>query len=421
VADRLATCQQTVKSGALHHEERSEPRPEVARASQPDLVTALPAEALQLLNGQLLTWPGGFTVHPKLARQLERRREALGPKGGIGWAHAEALAFASLIVEGVPVRLTGQDTERGTFSQRHIVLHDVKTGAKHAPIQHLPGALAPFEVHNSPLSEFAAMGFEYGYSAQAPEAMVLWEAQFGDFANGAQIVLDQFLASGFSKWGERSRLVLLLPHGFEGQGPEHSSARIERFLQLAGENNVRLANCTTPAQYFHLLRRQAHLADVRPLVLFTPKSYLRHPLAMSALADLTAGTFRKVLDDPEASSRRETVTRVVLCSGKVYYDLIASEARKAAPHVAVARMEQLYPLPEAALAQLIAAYPNAKDLVWVQEEPKNKSAWRFIATHGSDMLPGIRYVGRPERASSAEGYYNAHLAEQARIVAEAFA
>ena len=421
VADRLAACQQTVKSGALRHEERSEPRPEVPRASQPDLVTAVPAEALQLLNGQLLTWPEAFTVHPKLARQLERRREALGPKGGVDWAHAEALAFASLIAEGVPVRLTGQDSERGTFSQRHLVLHDVKTGARHAPIQHLPGALAPFEVHNSPLSEFAAMGFEYGYSAQAPEALVLWEAQFGDFANGAQIVLDQFLASGFSKWGERSRLVLLLPHGFEGQGPEHSSARIERFLQLAGENNIRLANCTTPAQYFHLLRRQAHLADVRPLVLFTPKSYLRHPLATSSLTDLTAGTFRKVLDDPETAARREAVTRVVLCSGKVYWDLVTSEARKAAPQVAVARMEQLYPLPEEGLARLIASYPNAKDLVWVQEEPKNKSAWRFIATHASDVLPGIRYVGRPERASSAEGYHNAHLAEQARVVAEAFA
>ena len=412
--------QLAVKSGNLRREERADPRPEVPRAPRTDLVTAVPAEALALLNEKLLTWPDGFTVHPKLARQLERRREALGPKAGIDWAHAEALAFASLLLEGVPIRLTGQDTERGTFSQRHLVLHDVKTGARYAPLQHLPGALAPLELHNSPLSEFAALGFEYGYSAQAPEALVVWEAQFGDFANGAQIVLDQFVASGLSKWGEATRLVLLLPHGFEGQGPEHSSARIERFLQLAGENNIRLANCTTPAQYFHLLRLQAKLGDVRPLVVFTPKSFLRHPLALSAPDDLTGGGFRAVLDDPAAAQRRDQVTRVVFCSGKVYYDLVASEARKAAPQVAVVRMERLYPVPESELAEILASYPKARDIVWVQEEPRNKSAWRFMATHASDVLPGLRYIGRPERASSAEGYHNAHLAEQARIVAEAF-
>jgi 2-oxoglutarate dehydrogenase E1 component len=415
------SVQQSVKSGRLKKEEDASTRPETPRARRAEVETAVTAERLTLLNARLLTWPEGFTVHPKLLKQLERRREALGPNGGIDWAHAEALAFASLLVEGVPVRLTGQDTERGTFSQRHIVLHDAKTGTRHAPVQHLPGALAPFEVYNSPLSEFGAMGFEYGYSAQAPEALVLWEAQFGDFANGAQVVLDQFLASGFSKWGERSRLVLLLPHGFEGQGPEHSSARIERFLQLAGENNIRLANCTTPAQYFHLLRRQAKLADARPLVLFTPKSFLRHPLASSSLGDLTGGTFQAVLDDPAAAAARARVTRVVLCSGKVYYDLVASEARKTAPHVAVVRLEKLYPLPEAELAAVLSSYLNSQAVVWVQEEPRNKGAWRFMATHASDVLPGLRYVGRPERASSAEGYHAAHQAEQARIVAEVFA
>ncbi len=422
VADRLAAAQQAVKGGSGRRAERAEPRPEVPRARIDEVATALPAETLRMLNEALLTWPDGFTVHPKLLRQLERRRDALGPKGGIDWAHAEALAFASLALEGVPVRLTGQDTERGTFSQRHLVLHDVKTGARWTPVQNVPGALAPFEVHNSPLSEFAAMGFEYGYSAQAPEALVLWEAQFGDFANGAQVVLDQFLASGISKWGERSRLVLLLPHGFEGQGPEHSSARIERFLQLAGENNIRLANCTTPAQYFHLLRRQAKHDDVRPLVLFTPKSFLRHPLAMSALPELAEGTFRPVLDDPRvAPERRGDVLRAILCSGKIYYDLVASDARTSAPDVAIVRLEKLYPLPEADLRAVLKRYPNVKDLVWVQEEPRNKGAWRYIDSHAADVLPGIRYVGRPERASSAEGYHEAHLAEQARIVAEAFA
>ena len=421
VYDRLVSVQQSVQAGRLKQEEDASPRPETPRAQRADVETSVTAERLTLLNARLLTWPEGFTVHPKLLKQLERRREALGPRGGIDWAHAEVLAFASLLVEGVPVRLTGQDTERGTFSQRHIVLHDARTGTKYAPVQHLPGALAPFEVYNSPLSEFGALGFEYGYSAQAPEALVLWEAQFGDFANGAQVVLDQFLASGFSKWGERSRLVLLLPHGFEGQGPEHSSARSERFLQLTGENNIRLANCTTPAQYFHLLRRQAKLADQRPLVIFTPKSFLRHPLASSSLGDLTGGTFQAVLDDPAVAAARARVTRVALCSGKVYYDLVASEARKTAPLVAVVRLEQLYPLPEAELTEVLASYPKARAVAWVQEEPRNKGAWRFMATHASDVLPGLRYVGRPERASSAEGYHAAHQAEQARIVAEVFA
>jgi 2-oxoglutarate decarboxylase len=422
VANGLATAQQAVKGGGGHRAERAEPRPEVPRARAADVETAVPEATLRMLNEHLLSRPEGFAPHPKLQRQLERRRDALGAKGGIDWAHAESLAFASLLLEGVPIRLTGQDTERGTFSQRHLVLHDVKTGARYTPLEHVPGATAPFEVHNSPLSEFAALGFEYGYSAQAPEALVLWEAQFGDFANGAQVVLDQFLASGLSKWGERARLMLLLPHGFEGQGPEHSSARIERFLQLAGENNIRLANCTTPAQYFHLLRRHAKNEDVRPLVVFTPKSFLRHPLALSALPDLATGTFHRVLDDGRVEpARRGEVTRVILCSGKVFYDLLAAEARRAVADIAILRLEKLYPLPEAELRAALRRFPNAKDLVWVQEEPRNKGAWRYIDTHAADVLPGIRYVGRPERASSAEGYHEAHLAEQARIVDEAFA
>jgi 2-oxoglutarate dehydrogenase E1 component len=386
--------------------------------------TSVSEEMLAVLDRQLLTWPDGFTVHPKLLRQLERRRKTMEDGGALEWAHAEALAFASLLVEDVPIRLTGQDTERGTFSQRHLVLHDASTGARYAPIQHLPGAQAPFELHNSPLSELAALGFEYGYSAEASEALVLWEAQFGDFANGAQVIIDQFIVSGRVKWSERSRLVLLLPHGYEGQGPEHSSARLERFLQLAGQQNMRIASPTTPAQYFHLLRRQARLEDQRPLVVMTPKSYLRHPLALSPAEDLADGCFRQVLDDPQTGDRA-VIRRLVLCSGKIYYDAIASEARKAATGTAVARLELLYPLPKADLAALVASYPNLSELVWLQEEPRNKGPWRYVAHHLRDLAPrgrdgevGLRYVGRPERASSAEGYPGAHLAEQGRIIAE---
>ncbi len=385
--------------------------------------TAVGEDALRALDRGLHAWPADFTVHPKLLRQLERRQKAVAEGAELDWAHAESLAFASLLVEGVPIRLTGQDTERGTFSQRHLVLHDAKTGARWAPLQHLEGARAPFELHNSPLSELAALGFEYGYSAEATECLVLWEAQFGDFANGAQVIIDQFIVSSRLKWSERSRLVLLLPHGYEGQGPEHSSARLERFLQLAGERNIRVANPSTPAQYFHLLRRQAKLADQRPLVLMTPKAYLRHPLAGSALSDLAEDCFRPVLDDPGALGRKEEITRLALCSGKIYYDVLAAPARKAATDLAVARVELLYPLPKEQLAQLVGSYPNLRELIWLQEEPRNKGSWRYVAHHLRDLAPrrtsgdiGLRYVGRPERASAAEGYPAAHLAEQGRII-----
>ncbi|MGH7538986.1 MAG: multifunctional oxoglutarate decarboxylase/oxoglutarate dehydrogenase thiamine pyrophosphate-binding subunit/dihydrolipoyllysine-residue succinyltransferase subunit, partial [Gemmatimonadales bacterium] len=321
-------------------------------------------------------------------------------------------------------RLTGQDTERGTFSQRHLVLHDAKTGARWTPSQHLPGARASFELHNSPLSEFACLGFEYGYAVAAPEALVLWEAQFGDFANGAEVVIDQFIFSGLAKWGQTSRLTLLLPHGYEGQGPEHSSARLERFLALGAEGNIRVANCTTPAQYFHLLRRQARHADVRPLVIMTPKSLLRLPQAASKLDELTSGRFLPVLDDPDALGRRDRVTRLVLCSGKVYYDLLASPARATSTHVAIGRLELLYPFPSMALTELIARYPALREIVWVQEEPRNMGARKFVVPKLRDLAPAavtLRDVQRPERASPAEGYPAAHQAEQARIVREAFA
>ncbi len=382
--------------------------------------TAVPAQQLTALNEQLLAVPEGFTVNPKLKRQLERRRRALGADGGIDWGHAEALALASLLTEGVPIRLTGQDSERGTFSHRHLVLHDAENGATYAPIQHLPGALAVCEVYNSPLSELATLGFEYGYATAAVESLVLWEAQYGDFINGAQVIIDQFIAAGLSKWGVSNRLTLLLPHGYEGGGPEHSSARVERFLQLAAEGNVRVANCTTPAQYFHLLRRQARRSRLRPLVIFTPKSLLRLPLASSRLEDLTTGTFRPVLDDPHPAihANPAAVPRVILCSGKLYYDLLP-EADKLARRPALVRVEGLHTFPLDAIRTVLARYPNAKQVIWTQEEPRNMGAWFYVAPRLIEAVPGLRYVGRPDRASPAEGYAAAHAIEQARIVTEA--
>ena len=382
-------------------------------------VTAVAAARLRALNEQLLAVPPGFNVNPKLARQLERRRDAL-EQGGIDWGHAEALAFASLLEDGIPVRLSGQDSERGTFAHRHAMLHDSVTGETFAPLQHLPGAVASCELYNSPLSEYAALGFEYGYSVAAPDALVLWEAQFGDFVNGAQIVIDQFLAAGRLKWGETSRLTLLLPHGYEGNGPEHSSARMERFLQQGAQDNIRVANCTTAAQFFHLLRRQALDAVARPLIVMTPKGLLRLKAATSSLDDLAAGAFRPVLDDAQADPER--VVRLVMCSGKVYYDIVGHEARAAAEHVAVARVEQLYPFPVDAAAALVVRFPALREVVWAQEEPQNMGAWRSIRHRLDDAarlnarVEEVGYVGRSWKASPSEGYPTAHQREQDRIV-----
>jgi 2-oxoglutarate dehydrogenase E1 component len=383
--------------------------------------TAVPAEKLQELNEQLLRTPDWFTPHPKLMKQLERRRETI-EQGGIDWGQAEALAFASLLVDGIPIRVTGQDTERGTFSHRHAVLHDVNTGGTFTPMQHLDEATASFEIHNSPLSEYACVGFEYGYSAAAPEALVLWEAQFGDFVNGAQIIVDQFISAGLSKWGETSRLTLLLPHGYEGNGPEHSSARLERFLQLAAQENIRIVNCTTSAQYFHLLRKQALDVTARPLVVMTPKGLLRLKQAGSSLNELASGEFRPLLDD--TTSDRERVTRLVLCQGKIYYDIVGHEDRPRNETVAVARLEQLYPFPVEQAAQLLRGYPNLREVVWAQEEPQNMGAWRAIRHRLEEAKPDgvvLLYVGRPWRASPSEGYPTAHLREQDRIVRAALA
>jgi 2-oxoglutarate decarboxylase len=383
--------------------------------------TTVAQETLRTLNEQLLRVPDGFNVHRKLKPFLDRRRAAFEePDGGIDWAHAEALAFASLLALGVPVRLTGQDTARGTFSQRHAVLHDAATGETWCPLQHLRDGVAPFELHNSPLSEQACLGFEYGYSVQAPDALVMWEAQFGDFVNSAQVIVDQFLVSGLAKWGQTTRLSLLLPHGYEGSGPEHSSARLERFLQAAAEGNIRVANCTTPAQYFHLLRRQALVSKPRPLILMTPKSLLRLPAATSTLAELADGSFERVIDDPRfADNGRDAVTKLVLCSGKVYYDIAGHEEIDNARHIAVARVELLYPFPETELAALMDSYPNLERVVWVQEEPRNMGARAFMRRRMAKILPehlSYDYVGRQLRAAPGEGYTAAHKREQSRIV-----
>ncbi len=384
----------------------------IPRSTTAEIVTAVAEQRLVSLNEELLRTPEEFSVHPKLARQLERRRVAIA-EGGIDWGQAEALAYASLLVDGIPIRLTGQDSQRGTFSQRHLVLHDVHTGETFTPMQHLDDSTASFEVFNSPLSEYACMGFEYGYSAAAPEALVLWEAQYGDFANGAQIVIDQFISSALSKWRETSRLTLLLPHGYEGNGPEHSSARLERFLQLAAQENIRIVNCTTAAQYFHLLRRQALDPTARPLVVVTPKGLLRLKEASSTLDELSAGRFQPVIDD--ASADKSSVRRLVLCAGKVYYDLVGHEAHRG--DVAVARIEQLYPFPTETAAALVASYEALTEVVWAQEEPQNMGPWRSIRHRLEEASAGVplRYVGRPWRASPSEGYPTAHGIEQDRI------
>ncbi len=391
---------------------------ELDRSASPPVDTAVPAAKLRELNKALIQVPESFTIHRKLRKPLAKRLETL-EKGGIEFGHAEALAFATLLTEGVHIRLTGQDTERGTFSHRHLVLHDENTGLKYCPMQNLDAANAPFELYNSPLSEIACLGFEYGYSAATPDALVIWEAQYGDFANAGQVIIDSFIVSGEAKWGQTSRLTLLLPHGYEGSGPEHSSARIERFLALAAEGNIRIANPSTAAQYFHLLRRQALIRKPRPLVVFTPKGLLRLDRAAATSEELTDGHFELILDDPKAADRREKVERLVLCSGKLYYDMDASERREAAETVAIARVELLYPFAHEQLESLISSYPNLKEVVWTQEEPRNMGAAKVMARRLPDLLPeGVElgYVGRPTRASPGEGYSVAHAREQERIV-----
>lgn len=387
--------------------------------------TAVAANKLRQLHESLLEVPAGFHLNPKLERARQRRRAALDKpdEATIEWAAAEELALASILAEGIAIRFTGEDVERGTFSQRHGVFHDTETGDRYVPLQAIPQAQAAFEIHNSPLSENAAIAYEYGYNIQAPERLVLWEAQYGDFINTAQAMVDEFLVSGRAKWEQTPSLVLLLPHAYEGQGPDHSSARLERFLQLAAETNMRVTYPTTAGQYFHLLRRQALLlkTDPLPLIVMTPKSLLRHRLAASSLNELAKGQWQRVISDSQAEAG--AVRRLVLCSGKVYVDLVSSEQRSKSPAVAIARVEQLYPLPMDDLRPVLEAYPQLEEVVWLQEEPANMGAWEFIRPCLTEMIGGrwpLRYIGRPRRASPAEGSSAWHAVNQAAIVKQAY-
>ncbi|HME01322.1 MAG TPA: 2-oxoglutarate dehydrogenase E1 component [Terriglobia bacterium] len=429
VQQRMAALQQQLESlvpeKSVVEVRPTPPPPGAARHA----TTAVPAERLRELNQGLLQLPAGFNLNKKLERARERRRHALDDVAGetrtIDWAMAEDLALASILADGVAIRFTGEDVERGTFSQRHAVLYDAKTGRKFVPLQALPQAKAAFEVHNSPLTEGATIGFEYGYNVQEPGRMVMWEAQYGDFINGAQTMIDEFVVSARAKWGLAPSLVLLLPHGYEGAGPDHSSGRPERFLQLAAEINMRVANCTTAAQYFHLLRLHATLlkTDPLPLVVLTPKSLLRHPLTTSSLGDLAEGGWQRVIDDAEATQRGDEVRRLILCSGKVYVDLASSPRRAERRDVAICRVEQLYPFPADDLAPALGGYPNLEEVVWVQEEPENMGPWEFARPLLEDVIQDrcpLRWVTRPRNASPAEGSLAWHVLNQQTLIEQAY-
>jgi 2-oxoglutarate dehydrogenase E1 component len=383
--------------------------------------TKVSTDRLRALSDSLRRLPASFTPHKRVQKLLEERHGMVTKGEGIDWGCAETLAYASVLAEGTPVRLTGQDVGRGTFSHRHAILHDAETGEIHVPLNHVAPEQAEIEVVNSNLSEAGVLGFEYGMSSADPRRLVVWEAQFGDFANGAQVIIDQFVASAESKWQRMSGLVLLLPHGYEGQGPEHSSARLERYLQLCAEQNVQVVNCTTPAQIFHALRRQVRRTFRKPLVVMSPKSLLRHPKAVSTLAELSAGSFEVVLDDP-AKPEPKRVDRLLLCSGKIFYALEKAREERTRDEVAIVRVEQLYPFPARELRAIFERYARAEDVAWVQEEPANMGAWTFLRSqleaHRLDARP-LRYVGREEAASPATGSYKIHQAEENAILDEA--
>jgi 2-oxoglutarate dehydrogenase E1 component len=375
----------------------------------------------------MTSFPANFHLHPKLRGFIDRRAAIIAKGGTLDWAFGEALAFGTLALEGTPVRLSGQDSARGTFSQRHLAFYDFETGRRYIPLQHISPDQARFEVFDSMLSEYAVVGFEFGYSVADPLSLVMWEAQFGDFANGAQIMLDQFISSAESKWGQPTGLVMLLPHGFEGQGPEHSSARIERYLTLCAENNMQVVNVTTPAQYFHVLRRQMYGGPDRrgmrkPLIVFTPKSLLRHPRAVSTLHDFSTGGFVEILGEADGVDPTQ-VTRVVFCSGKIYYDLLAAREEHKAGHVALVRVEQLYPFETDQATDILERYAPTAEVVWAQEEPRNMGPWRFLREQIQPLLDAtgreVVHVGRPESASPATGSGKRHQQEQAQIVSDA--
>ena len=401
----------------LGEQSLSDAQPDESPYGEPE-VTGVPREVVERIGDAFVTKPDGFSVHPKLQQLLDKRR-AMSREGGIDWAFGELIAFGSLVLEGTPVRLAGQDTRRGTFVQRHAVLHDRANGQEWLPLVNLADGQGRFFVYDSLLSEYAAMAFEYGYSVELPEALVLWEAQFGDFANGAQTVIDTYLSSAEQKWGQQSSVVLLLPHGYEGAGPDHSSARIERFLQLCAQDNMVVARPSTPASYFHLLRRQAYARPRKPLIVFTPKAMLRMRDATSPVEDFTRGRFEPVLDDDRGVDR-SAVRRVLLHSGKVHWDLRAELAKNPDPRVALVRLEQYYPAPIDRLNEIIDSYPGA-ELVWVQEEPENQGAWPFIALEVVKFLHGrtIRVVSRVASASTAAGAAKVHALEHASLMAQA--
>ena len=386
-----------------------------------DVPTGVEREQLTTCLARLVALPDNFHVHPKLRRVIQQRSATAAGSAPLDWATAELLALATLAADGYRVRFSGQDVQRGTFSQRHAVLHDVEDGQTHTPLQHISPHQAPVEIINSPLSEAGALGFEYGYSLVFPDGLVMWEAQFGDFANAAQVIIDQFIASAEDKWRHLSGLVMLLPHGFEGQGPEHSSARLERFLQLAAEDNLQIVVPSTPAQYFHVLRRQAVRRWRKPLVVFTPKSLLRHPAVVSPLDDCTQGRFRRVL--PDALVPRGPVSKVLIASGKIYYDLLDARTKRERTDVALVRLEQFYPFPEAELAAVLKAHPEITRVGWVQEEPENMGAWPFLRYRYGHKLLGrwdLDGISRPSSASPATGSSGAHRLEQQELMNEAF-
>ncbi|PSL41882.1 2-oxoglutarate dehydrogenase E1 component [Planomicrobium soli] len=414
-----------VKENSSHDDNKQ--IPEAVLNGFPEVQTGVDKAALTRLNEELLSWPSDFSVFSKLARILKRREEPFTGKGKIDWAHAEVLAFGSILQEGNPIRLTGQDAQRGTFAHRHLVLHDDKTGNELVPLHHISDAKASFVVYNSPLSEAAILGYEYGYNVENEKALVIWEAQYGDFANMAQMMFDQFISASHAKWGQKSGLVMLLPHAYEGQGPEHSSARLERYLQMGGENNWTVANLSSAANYFHILRRQAKMLgedSIRPLIIVTPKSLLRHPLVGADVEDLAEGQFQTVLEQPGMGKETDKVERILFASGKMAIDLAERVKDGSGFEWAhIVRVEQLYPFPAEKIQAIVDRYPNAKELAWVQEEPQNMGSWTFAEPYLREIANGkpVNYHGRIKRSSPAEGDGESHKAEQARILDGALA
>ncbi|MEZ0482874.1 2-oxoglutarate dehydrogenase E1 component [Planococcus sp. SSTMD024] len=401
--------------------------PEAVLNGFPEIETGVGKDILEKMNNELLSWPQDFSAFGKLARILKRREEPFKGKGKIDWAHAETLAFGAILQDGNPIRLTGQDAQRGTFAHRHLVLHDEKNGNELVPLHHISDSKASFVVYNSPLSEASILGFEYGYNVENDKALVIWEAQYGDFANMAQVMFDQFISSGRAKWGQKSGLVMLLPHGYEGQGPEHSSARLERYLQMAGENNWTVANLSSAANYFHILRRQAKMLGeeaIRPLIIVSPKSLLRHPLVGAEVDQLAEGKFETVIEQPGTGQDAKKVKRLLFASGKMAIDLAERvKDGKGYEWAHIVRVEQLYPFPAEKIKAIVDRYPNAKELAWVQEEPQNMGSWSFADPYLRELADGkeVKYYGRMKRQSPAEGDGESHKVEQARIIDEALA